>query len=80
MTRAITLKNTLNEVLTASRQTGRMSAAYQSGLRLSSQGRHVEAIAQYEQALTAKPDDTKVLFALGNTAQALGLGDAAQQF
>lgn len=57
-----------------------MSAAYQSGLRLSSQGRHVEAIAQYELALTAKPDDTKVLFALGNTAQALGLGDAAQQF
>jgi len=57
-----------------------MSAAYQSGLRLSSQGRHVEAIAQYEQALTARPDDTKVLFALGNTAQALGLGDAAQAF
>ncbi|MES2473080.1 MAG: tetratricopeptide repeat protein [Pseudomonadota bacterium] len=57
-----------------------MSAAYQSGLKLSSQGRHVEAIAQYEQALAAKPDDTKVLFALGNTAQALGLGDAAQQF
>ena len=57
-----------------------MSAAYQSGLKLSSQGRHVEAIAQYEQALAAKPDDTKVLFALGNTAQALGLGDAAQAF
>ena len=57
-----------------------MSAAYQSGLRLSSQGRHVEAIVQYEQALTAKPDDTKVLFALGNTAQVLGLADAAQQF
>ncbi len=57
-----------------------MSAAYQSGLKLSSQGRHVEAIAQYEQALAAKPGDTKVLFALGNTAQALGLGDAAQAF
>lgn len=57
-----------------------MSAAYQSGLKLSSQGRHVEAIAQYEQALAARPDDTKVLFALGNTAQVLGLGDAAQAF
>jgi Flp pilus assembly protein TadD len=57
-----------------------MSTAYQSGLKLSSQGRHVEAIAQYEQALAAKPDDTKVLFALGNTAQVLGMADAAQQF
>ena len=57
-----------------------MSAAYQSGLKLSSQGRHAEAIAQYEQALAAKPGDTKVLFALGNTAQVLGMGDAAQTF
>ncbi len=43
-----------------------MSAAYQSGLKLSSQGRHTEAIAQYEQALSEKPNDTKVLFALGS--------------
>ena len=57
-----------------------MSAAYQSGLKLSSQGRHTEAIAQYEQALSAKPNDTKVLFALGSTAQVLGMGDAAQAF
>jgi len=57
-----------------------MSAAYQSGLKLSSQGRHAEAIAQYEQALAARPDDTKVLFALGSTAQVLGMGDAAQAF
>jgi Flp pilus assembly protein TadD len=57
-----------------------MNAAYQSGLKLSSQGRHAEAIAQYEQALAARPDDTKVLFALGSTAQMLGMGDAAQAF
>jgi len=57
-----------------------MSAAYQSGLKLSSQGRHAEAIAQYEQALAARPHDTKVLFALGSTAQVLGMGDAAQTF
>ena len=57
-----------------------MSAAYQSGLQLSAQGRHAEAIAQFEQALAAKPDDTGVLFALGNTAHQLGMGAAAEQF
>ncbi len=57
-----------------------MSAAYATGLKLTSQGRHVEAIAQFEQALSVQPDDTRVLFALGNTAQLLGLSDAAQQF
>ncbi|HEY4077739.1 MAG TPA: tetratricopeptide repeat protein [Rhizomicrobium sp.] len=57
-----------------------MSAPYQSGVKLSSQGRHAEAIVQFEQALAMQPDDTRVLFALGVTAQTLGLGDAAQQF
>jgi Flp pilus assembly protein TadD len=57
-----------------------MSAAYATGLKLSSQGRHVEAISQFEQALAVQPDDTRALFALGNTAQVLGLSDAAQQF
>lgn len=57
-----------------------MSAAYQSGLKLSAQGRHAEAIAQFEQALAIRPDDTGVLFALGSTAQQLGMGVAAAQF
>jgi Flp pilus assembly protein TadD len=57
-----------------------MSAAYQSGLKLSSQGRHVEAIVQFEAALVQQPDDTKVLFALGNTASQLGLSGVAEQF
>ncbi|HEX2759027.1 MAG TPA: tetratricopeptide repeat protein [Rhizomicrobium sp.] len=57
-----------------------MNAAYQSGLKLSAQGRHAEAIAQFEQALAARPDDTGVLFALGNTAHQLGMGSAAEQF
>ena len=57
-----------------------MSAAYQSGLKLSSQGRHAEAIAQFEQALAQDPADAKVLFALGNTANLLGLQGAAEQF
>ena len=34
-----------------------MNPAYQSGLKLSSQGRHGEAIAQFEQALALEPDD-----------------------
>jgi Flp pilus assembly protein TadD len=57
-----------------------MSAAYAEGLKLSSAGRHVEAITRFEQALAADPRDAKVLFALGNTAQVLGMGDAAAQF
>lgn len=55
-------------------------SAYQAGLRLSAEGRHAEAIAQYEAALAAQPDDPKVLFALGNTAHALGLAAPAEQF
>src|ERR1700760_1801129 len=57
-----------------------MSVAYDEGLKLSSAGRHVEAIARFETALAADPRDTRVLFALGNTAQVLGMGDAAAQF
>jgi Flp pilus assembly protein TadD len=57
-----------------------MSVPYQSGLKLSSQGRHAEAIAQFEQALALDPADAKVLFALGNTASQLGLAGAAEQF
>mgnify|MGYP003382455311 CR=1 FL=1 len=57
-----------------------MSAAYSQGLKLSSQGRHVEAIAQFEAALAVQPDDPKVLFALGNTASQLGLAGPAEQF
>ena len=40
----------------------------------------LEAIAQFEQALALQPDDTKVLFALGNTASQLGLAGPAEQF
>jgi Flp pilus assembly protein TadD len=57
-----------------------MSAAYAQGIKLSSHGRHVDAIAQFEVALADQPGDTRVLFALGNTAQALGLSGAAEQF
>ncbi|MBN9577216.1 MAG: tetratricopeptide repeat protein, partial [Alphaproteobacteria bacterium] len=53
---------------------------YQRGLALSASGRHHEAIENFERALAATPDDTRVLFALGNTARALGLDAAAEQF
>ena len=62
------------------RQCFGMSAAYAQGVKLSSQGRHAEAIAQFEQALALQPDDPKVLFALGNTANQLGLTGPAEQF
>jgi Flp pilus assembly protein TadD len=54
--------------------------AYAQGLKLSVQGRHAEAIEHFEHALTVKPDDTRTLFALGNTARALGLKQPAQEF
>ncbi len=57
-----------------------MQSAYDQGLTLSSQGRHLEAIACFEQALAARADDSKVLFALGNTARVLGLAKPAEAF
>ncbi|MEJ0044298.1 MAG: tetratricopeptide repeat protein [Rhizomicrobium sp.] len=53
---------------------------YENGLRLSGQNRHGEAIEQFERALAATPDDSRVLFALGNTARALGLAKPAEEF
>jgi Flp pilus assembly protein TadD len=55
-------------------------AAYDQGLKLSSQGRHLEAISCFEQALVERPDDVRTLFALGNTARALGLAQPAAEF
>ncbi|HEY4274701.1 MAG TPA: tetratricopeptide repeat protein [Rhizomicrobium sp.] len=57
-----------------------VSPAYSQGLKLSSQGRHLEAIACFEKALADQPDDTRTLFALGNTARALGLAQPAAEF
>jgi len=54
--------------------------AYAQGLKLQASGRHAEAIACFETALAAKPDDTHTLFALGNTARALGMARPAEEF
>ena len=54
--------------------------AYDRGLKLSSQGRHLEAIGCFEEALAERPDDVRTLFALGNTARALGLAEPAAEF
>lgn len=56
------------------------SSEYDCGLRLSREGRHAEAIGCFERALHTQPDDTRVLFALGNTARALGLARPAEGF
>ena len=53
---------------------------YDQGLKLASAGRHFEAIECFEKALALSPLDTKVLFALGNTASALGQPVLARQF
>lgn len=79
----IRLQNTLNATLSRDGKTDRMHAAahaYDRGLKLSSQGRHLEAISCFEQALSEQPDDVRTLFALGNTARALGLARPAAEF
>jgi Flp pilus assembly protein TadD len=53
---------------------------YELGLSLSAQSRHADAIGAFEQALSERPDDVRVLFALGNTAQVLGLPKPAEAF
>ena len=53
---------------------------YEHGLELAGQGRHAEAIGEFERALSARPDDAHVLFALGRTAEAIGHGAAAEAF
>ena len=53
---------------------------YQAGLKLSRDGRHAQAIACFEAALAARPDDPRVLFALGNTARALAMPAPAEEF
>jgi Flp pilus assembly protein TadD len=53
---------------------------YAQGLKLSAQGRHALAIEQFERALAIRPDDPRTLFALGNTARALGMSRPAEEF
>ncbi|HEY2069381.1 MAG TPA: tetratricopeptide repeat protein [Rhizomicrobium sp.] len=57
-----------------------MQDAYAQGLKLSAAGRHAEAIGCYEQALVRNGEDTRALFALGNTARALGMARPAEEF
>lgn len=52
---------------------------YQQGLALSAEGRHSDAIAAFEQALRQTPNDVRVLFALGHTADALEMTAAAEK-
>ena len=53
---------------------------YRQGLLLADRGRHAEAIGEFERALSLRPDDVRVLFALGRTADAIGHGGAAESF
>ncbi len=57
-----------------------LADSYEQGLKLSAQGRHAEAIERFERALSVQPDDARVLFALGNTARALGMAGPAEEF
>lgn len=54
-------------------------AAYAEGLALAAKGRHTEAIGRFEAALSTAPGDTRVLFALANTARDIGHDAAAER-
>jgi len=54
--------------------------AYDQGLSLLRLGRHIEAIECFERALIGRPNDASILFALGNTADAIGHAAAAEKF
>jgi Flp pilus assembly protein TadD len=58
----------------------RSDDAYAAGLKLAAAGRHAEALFLFEEALKDSPNDTRVLFALGNTARAIGHGAVAEKF
>ncbi len=58
----------------------RKNDPYAQGLALAAESRHAEAIERYEEALARQPDDLRVLFALGNTARALGMAKPAETF
>src|SRR3984885_10294601 len=53
---------------------------YEEGLEYSANKRHFEAIEAFERALNERPNDPRVLFALGNTARDIGLLLPAQEF
>jgi tetratricopeptide (TPR) repeat protein len=52
---------------------------YAQGLEFSRENRHFEAIECFEKALAKTPNDIRVLFALGNTASALGMPKPAEE-
>lgn len=53
---------------------------YQRGLQLAREGHHADAIPCFEAALRRRPEDARVYFALGNTAEAIGHHQAAENF
>src|SRR5579864_5456150 len=75
----------LTPVLPCSAQIWHMNAhasrdPYAHGLELTAANRHFEAIECFEEALSRRPNDTRALFALGNTASALGMARPAEAF
>lgn len=53
---------------------------YLRGLAFAHEGRHADAIPCFEAALVKRPEDARVYFALGNTAEAIGHFQAAERF
>lgn len=63
-----------------SRARAKHKNSYETGLELARVGRHYEAISHFETVLAGRPNDVHALFALANTAHAIGHTDAAEIF
>lgn len=53
---------------------------FERGLTHARAGRHTDAIACFETAIAMRPNDARILFALGKTAAAIGHRGAAESF
>lgn len=74
---------TANQARPQGGREGRRGAAGPSLRRaraLKAEGRLLEALGAYEEALARRPDDTAILFELGNIARNLKMPEAAERF
>ncbi len=82
MARALSRKDRRATAKQARRQGGQRGAVgtLRQARALKADGRLLEALGAYEQALALRPDDTAILFELGNVARERKMPEAAERF